>query len=99
MTSVFMIALYGSLAQAESEFINKNVSLGVQMAMRKEQVRYSYKRWLGYCNGKNGKSIIIPEEAKMSRKVYELFLDGHSMAAVAVLMQIYDCFFEFYTVS
>ena len=37
MTSVFMIALYGSFAQAESEFINKNVSLGVQMAMREEQ--------------------------------------------------------------
>ncbi len=74
MTSVFMIALYGSFAQAESEFINKNVSLGVQMAMMEEQVRYSYKRWLDYCNGKNGKSIIIPEEAKMSRKVYELSL-------------------------
>ena len=33
MTSEFMIALYGSFAQAESESISKNVSLGVQMAM------------------------------------------------------------------
>lgn len=70
MTSEFMIALYGSFAQAESESISKNVSLGVQMAMREGKVRYSYKRWLSYCKGEDGKSVIIPEEAEMIRKVY-----------------------------
>ena len=89
MTSEFMIALYGSFAQAESESISKNVSLGVQMAMREGKVRYSYKRWLGYCKGEDGKPVIIPEEAEMIRKVYELFLDGHSMAAVAEMMMVH----------
>ncbi len=89
MTSEFMIALYGSFAQAESESISKNVSLGVQMAMREGKVRYSYKRWLGYCKGEDGKPVIIPEEAEMIRKVYELFLDGHSMASVAEMMMIH----------
>lgn len=70
MTSEFMIALYGSFAQAESESISKNVSLGVQMAMREGKVRYSYKRWLSYCKGEDGKPVIIPEEAEMIRKVY-----------------------------
>ena len=89
MTSEFMIALYGSFAQAESESISKNVSLGVQMAMREGKVRYSYKRWLGYRKGEDGKPHIIPEEAKMVRKVYELFLDGYSMATVAEMMKSY----------
>ena len=70
MTSEFMIALYGSFAQAESESISKNVSLGVQMAMREGKVRYSYKCWLSYCKGEDGKPVIIPEEAEMIRKVY-----------------------------
>lgn len=70
MTSEFMIALYGSFAQAESESISKNVSLGVQMAMREGKVRYSYKRWLSYCKGEDEKPVIIPEEAETIRKVY-----------------------------
>ena len=59
-----------TFAQAESESISKNVSLGVQMAMREGKVRYSYIRWLSYCTGEDGKPVIIPEEAEMIRKVY-----------------------------
>lgn len=59
-----------TFAQAESESISKNVSLGVQMAMREGKVRYSYKRWLSQCKGEDGKPVIIPEEAEMIRKVY-----------------------------
>lgn len=34
MTSEFMIALYGSFAQAESESISKNVSWGVEKSFQ-----------------------------------------------------------------
>lgn len=60
------------------------------MAMREGKVRYSYKRWLGYNKGEDGKPIIVPEEAEMIKKVYELFLDGHSMATVEEMMMPYQ---------
>ena len=41
MTSEFMIALYGSFAQAESESISKNVSWGKQKHMPKARFRFS----------------------------------------------------------
>lgn len=56
MTSEFMIALYGSFAQAESESISKNVSLGVRMSFRECKVRYQYKNWLGYQKGEDGQA-------------------------------------------
>lgn len=83
MTSEFMIALYGSFAQAESESISKNVSLGVQMSFREGKVRYQYKNWLGYRKGEDGKPEIVPEEAKTVELIFEMFLDGYSTADIA----------------
>lgn len=43
MTSEFMIALYGSFAQAESESISKNVSWGKEKAYREGKVQFQYQ--------------------------------------------------------
>lgn len=67
MTSEFMIALYGSFAQAESESISKNVSWGVEKAFREGKVRYSYNNLYGYRKETDGKPEIIPEEAEVVR--------------------------------
>ena len=64
MTSEFMIALYGSFAQAESESISKNVSWGKEKAYREGKVQFQYKHLLGYKKGADGKPEIIPEEAE-----------------------------------
>lgn len=64
MTSEFMIALYGSFAQAESESISKNVSWGKEKAYREGKVQFQYKYLLGYKKGADGKPEIVPEEAE-----------------------------------
>jgi len=87
MTSEFMIALYGSFAQAESESISKNVSWGVEKAFREGRVRYQYKYWLGYRRGADGKPEIISEEAETVRMIFRLFLDGLSLQNVASALQ------------
>ena len=86
MTSEFMIALYGSFAQAESESISKNVSMGVQMAFREGKVRYQYKNWLGYKKGDNGNPEIVPEEAETVKFIYEKFLDGYATKEIADML-------------
>ena len=48
MTSEFMIALYGSFAQAESESISQNVSWGKQKAFAEGKVSFQYMLFLGY---------------------------------------------------
>ncbi|MBQ1339238.1 MAG: recombinase family protein, partial [Ruminococcus sp.] len=83
MTSEFMIALYGSFAQAESESISKNVSWGVEKAFRDGKVRYSYNNLYGYRKGADGKPEIIPEEAEVVRLIYKMYLDGSTLRQIA----------------
>lgn len=79
MTSEFMIALYGSFTQAESESISKNVSWGKEKAYREGRVQFQYNHLLGYKRGDNGEPEIVLDEAEIIRLIYKLFLDGYSM--------------------
>lgn len=82
MTSEFMIALYGSFAQAESESISKNVSWGKEKAYREGKVQFQYQNLLGYRKGTDGKPEIVPEEAETIKLIYKLFLDGYSITNI-----------------
>ena len=83
MDSEFILTLYSSFSQAESESISKNITLGVQMGFREGKVRYRYESWLGYRKGADGKPEIIPEEAEIIRQIFRLFLDGESTQHIA----------------
>ena len=87
MTSEFMIALYGSFAQAESESISKNVSWGKEKAYREGRVQFQYKYLLGYKKGADSKPEIVPEEAEIVRMIYKLFLDGYSMRNIKKVLE------------
>lgn len=87
MTSEFMISLYGSFAQAESESISKNVSWGKEKAYREGKVQFQYKYLLGYKKGADGKPEIVPEEAEIVRLIYTLFLDGYSMSRIKKILE------------
>lgn len=82
MTSEFMISLYGSFAQAESESMSKNINWGNQKAFQAGKVRYNFKTWLGYRKGANGKPEIVPKEAEIIKKIYSMFLDGMSIEGI-----------------
>lgn len=86
MTSEFMIALYGSFAQAESESISKNVSWGKQKAYAEGKVAFQYKHLLGYQKGSNGKPEIVPDEAETVQMIFNLYLDGHTFQSIAEIL-------------
>ena len=90
MTSEFMISLYGSFAQAESESISKNVSWGKEKAYREGKVSFQYKYLLGYKKGADGKPKIVPEEAEIVRLIYTLFLDGYSLSNIKKVLESKD---------
>ena len=86
MTSEFMIALYGSFAQAESESISKNILWGKEKAYREGKVPFQYKKLLGYRKGADGKPEIIPEEAETVRSIFNLYLDGYTLLNIAQIL-------------
>lgn len=86
MTSEFMIALYGSFAQAESESISKNIRWGKEKAYREGKVPFQYKKLLGYRKGADGKPEIVPEEAETVRSIFNLYLDGYTLLNIAQIL-------------
>ncbi len=95
-TSEAMITIMGYFAQAESESISKNVTWGVRHGFSEGRVTftcdiYGYKRIYEYEeNGKRkkceGKLEIIPEEAKVVREIFNLYLHGESTYSIAQML-------------
>jgi len=83
MTSEFMLTIYASLAQAESESISGNVKWGRQKSFAKGNVHISYRSTLGYRRGADGNAEIDPEQAVTVRRIYDEFLAGRSMKGIA----------------
>ena len=74
--SEILITMLGAFAQSESESISANVRWGIRQAMKEGKATIQYKYLYGYRRGDDGKPEIIPDQAEVVRKIYDLFLSG-----------------------
>lgn len=74
--SEILITMLGAFAQSESESISANVRWGIRQAMKEGKATIQYKYLYGYRKGEDGRPEIIPEQAEVVRKIYNLFLSG-----------------------
>ena len=87
MTSEIYISMHGIFAQSESESISGNVRMGKQIAAKNGNVTLSYKSFLGYRKGPDGKPEIDEEQAKVVRLIYERFLSGDSQSDIGKMLE------------
>ena len=78
-----IFAILASLAQEESRSISENVKWRKRRDIEAGKINYPSKITLGYKKGKNGSPEIVEEEARIVRKIYQLFLDGASCSEIA----------------
>lgn len=81
-SSEFLITLFSSFAQAESESLSKNVSWGIRKSMEAGNVPMHYATLLGYRKGEDGNPEIVPEEAETVRQIYRWYIKGYSLAQI-----------------
>ena len=81
-----MITIMSSLAQEESRSISENVTWGQRKRMADGKVTMPYGRFLGYRKGEDGLPEIVPEEAKVVRMIYRIFMDGLSYYKITQLL-------------
>ena len=74
--SEILITMLGAFAQSESESISANVRWGIRQAMKEGKATIQYKYLYGYSKGDDSKPEIIPDQAEVVRKIYDLFLSG-----------------------
>lgn len=80
------LGLYSVMAQAESENISANVRWGIQQRMKSGTFAFRYNI-LGYRKGENGEPEIVPEEAEVVRKIFQVYLDGNSLDQIKAYLE------------
>lgn len=71
----FEITLRGMLAQEESRNTSENIQWGFKRKFEKGDIFTKYKNFMGY-TCVDGKMVIVPEQAEVVRKIFELYLRG-----------------------
>lgn len=74
--SELYLVIYAGFAQSESESISKNVTWSVRKKFEEGQGMFMYKRLLGYRKGEDGNPEIVPIEAKIVTRIFEMYLSG-----------------------
>ena len=81
-SSEFLITLFSSFSQAESESMCLNIIPGIRQSMKEGNVPFQYSRTLGYRRGPDGRPAIDPDEAETVRMIYARYLEGRSLGDI-----------------
>ena len=85
--SELYLVIYAGFAQSESESISKHITWTYRKNFEDGKVSFQYKRLLGYQKGEDGKPEIVPEEAAIVERIYEMFLAGQPVKMIAQTLQ------------
>lgn len=81
--NAFMVfGIMATIAQSESESISRNIRWSCQNRFEKGEYSLGNSRILGYGTKHDG-TIYINDDAWIVRKIFEMFLAGHSYPAIA----------------
>lgn len=75
------ITLRSMLAQEESKNISENIRWGFQRKFEKGDIFTKYKNFMGY-TCVDGEMVIVPEQAEIVRKIFDLYLKGLSFGQI-----------------
>ncbi len=78
----FLITLLGSLAQEERSNLSKVTRIGIVYRFQEGKIRINHNWFLGYTKDENGDLVIVPEQAKIVRRIYREFLEGRSAYSI-----------------
>lgn len=85
--SELYLVIYAGFAQSESESISKHITWTYRKKFEEGKVSFQYKNFLGYLKGADSQPEIVPEEAAIVERIYEMFLAGQPVKMIAQTLQ------------
>ena len=85
--SELYLVIYAGFAQSESESISKNITWTVRNKFEEGIPVFMYKRFLGYRKGADGGPEIVPSEAAIVERIFNLYLAGETVDNISKMMQ------------
>ena len=73
------LSIFLAMAQEESCNKSENIKFGIRARMRSGKTILNHSQFLGYTKGTDGVLVIVPEEAEMVRKIFDLYLQGNGV--------------------
>ena len=71
-----------AIDQAESHFRSENIKFGIRHRMRSGKTVLNHTQFLGYTKGPDGILQIVPEEAEVVRKIFDLYIHGNGVRKI-----------------
>ena len=81
--SELYLVIYAGFAQSESESMSKNITWAYRKRFEDGKVLMQYKSMLGYRKGADVEPEIVPEEAKIVTRIFDMFLSGQTVRAIS----------------
>lgn len=78
-----MLTVLASFAQEESRSMSENNKWTMKKKFERGEIMVNTKRFMGYDKNEYGELIINPEEAKIVRRIFEMYLSGMGMFRIA----------------
>ena len=66
-----------AMAQEESRIKSESIKWGIGNRMRQGKAILNHSQFLGYTKDADGNLIIVPDEAKIVKKIFELYASGN----------------------
>ena len=85
--SELYLVIYAGFAQSESESISKNVTWTFRKRFEEGRPIFNYKCLLGYQKGEDGQPEIVPEEAVIVERIFNMYLAGETVKRISEKLQ------------
>ena len=85
--SELYLVIYAGFAQSESESISKHITWTYRKKFEEGKVSFQYKNFLGYRKSADSQPEIVPEEAAIVERIYEMFLAGQPVKMIVQTLQ------------
>jgi DNA invertase Pin-like site-specific DNA recombinase len=83
----FIISILSGMAEEESRSISDNVKWGFTKRFENGEFHIVTKRMLGYDRDKSNKLIINQEQAKVIKKIYSMYIEGHGATSIVTYLE------------
>lgn len=85
--SELYLVIYAGFAQSESESMSKNITWSYRKNFEDGKCIYIYKKLLGYKKGADGTPEIVPEEAVIVERIFNMFLAGMTAEGISNVLK------------
>lgn len=77
-----IVDLYATFNQAESQNKSDNIKFGLRQRMKSGKTMLNHSQFLGYTKGPDGVLRVVPEEAEIVRKIFDLYVQGNGVRKI-----------------